>query len=68
MIHKIGRMRFRKVERLLNKNGYYLKRTNGSHSIFENKEGNKITVPRNSGSTVNKHILKQIIKKNGIKL
>lgn len=53
--------------RLLEKNGFVLKRTKGSHQIFYNKETNKtVIVPIHGGRDIPKGTFYAIIKQSGI--
>lgn len=60
-------MRPREVISKLKKNGWELKRINGSHHIFE-KDGNITIVGFHGSKDVKKPVIKAIEKQTGIKL
>lgn len=45
--------------KMLRKNGYYLDRQKGSHSIFKNTEGNHISIPRKISMVVANRLIKE---------
>lgn len=53
--------KFRDFYKLLNSNGYYLNRTNGSHAIFVNHNGMHISIPlaREIKSVIALRLIKQ---------
>ena len=51
---------FRKFTRMLTDNGYKRTRIRGSHYIFENAEGNSITVNKD----INRMVKARLIKEN----
>lgn len=55
-------LNFREFVIILNKNGYVLVRTSGSHHIFKNGT-NTITINRNP----NRMIVRRLIKENNLK-
>ena len=62
------RFKFREFKEVLNKNGYYFARGGkGDHIIFKNKEGRTMSIPR-STTTINKFLVKRIVKEYGIDL
>jgi predicted RNA binding protein YcfA (HicA-like mRNA interferase family) len=48
--------------RALERAGFFLARQSGSHKIFKNKEGTRITIPYHSGKILHPKILKSILK------
>ncbi len=50
--------------KLLEKNGWYFKRSGGSHDIYTNGEENE-TIPRHK--EINENLAKSIIKRRGLK-
>lgn len=52
---------FREFSKLLKAKGYFSVRQKGSHVIFENNQGNTITVPNHPGKTLGKGLLRQLI-------
>lgn len=51
--------------KLLESNGWILKRHGGNHDIYSNKKGGRITVPRHS--ELKENLVKGEIKKWGLK-
>lgn len=50
--------------RMIKKNGFYYMRTNGSHSIFINKEGRHMSVPKK----LNCILANRLIKENNLNI
>ena len=50
---------FRKFKRLLNDNGYRCDRIKGSHYIFENDQGNTISINKKPNRMVMQRLLKE---------
>ncbi|MBU4311440.1 MAG: type II toxin-antitoxin system HicA family toxin [Candidatus Omnitrophica bacterium] len=48
----------RAVERL----GFYLARQSGSHKIYKNKKGMRITIPYHKGKILHPKIIKSVLK------
>lgn len=53
----------REFIKLVEKNGFQYKRTNGSHSIYYNNNGRHISIPRNLECV----IARRLIKENNLK-
>jgi len=47
---------------VLVKLGFYLARQSGSHKIYKNTEGKRVTVPFHAGKILHPKVLKSIIK------
>ena len=47
---------------ILVKLGFYLARQSGSHKIYKNTEGKRVTVPFHAGKILHPKVLKSIIK------
>lgn len=47
---------------VLEKNGFVLSRQSGSHKIYKNNNGQRVTVPYHSGKILHPKILKSILK------
>lgn len=54
----------RQFIRIVEKNGYYYSRNNGSHSIYVNKEGKHISIPL----SMNMCITRRLIKENNLEI
>ena len=52
----------KKLIKILNKKGFVKVRQSGSHAIFRNSEGSRVTVPVHASKDLGKGLLKQIIK------
>lgn len=48
--------------RALEKKGFFFKRQSGSHAIYANIHGTKVTVPIHGKKNIGKGLLKQIMK------
>jgi predicted RNA binding protein YcfA (HicA-like mRNA interferase family) len=66
MSEKLPRITAKKVIALLEKKGFSLARQSGSHKIYKNKSGVRVTVPDHTGKILHPKILKQICKDAGI--
>lgn len=58
----------RKVSLVLEKQGYEIVRQSGSHRIFRNQEGIRVTLPVHSGKIIHPKILNKIAEDTGIAL
>lgn len=61
MTEKLPRVTAKDVVRVIEKTGFTLSRQSGSHRIFKNNEGKRITVPMHSGKILHPKILKSIL-------
>lgn len=62
-------MTFRKVKKILTKNGWSLVRTKGSHAQFKKTGMNFVaTVPNHGGKDISIGVLKQLEKGTGLSL
>jgi predicted RNA binding protein YcfA (HicA-like mRNA interferase family) len=52
----------REFIKIIEKNGYYYSRNNGSHSIYKNDVGNHISIPK----SMNICIIRRLIKENNL--
>jgi predicted RNA binding protein YcfA (HicA-like mRNA interferase family) len=52
----------------LEKLGFGLSRQSGSHRIYKNPQGKRVTVPYHKGKTLHPKILRSIVKDVGISL
>jgi len=59
---KLPRVEAKDIIRVLEKKGFVLVRQSGSHKIYRNKEGKRMTIPFHSGKTLHPKVLKNIIK------
>jgi len=54
---------FNSFSRLLRNNGFLVARTRGDHTIFKNKDGRHVSVPK----TINPCVAQRLIKENNLK-
>lgn len=55
-------LKFKDLEKILKKLGYFPIRQKGSHVIFENKSGSILSVPNHPRKTIGKGLLRQFIR------
>ena len=48
--------------RVLEKAGFFLARQSGSHKIYKNREGKRVTIPYHSGKILHPKVLNSILK------
>jgi predicted RNA binding protein YcfA (HicA-like mRNA interferase family) len=61
MSEKIPRVSADKVIRVLERTGFAMVRQSGSHKIYKNKEGVRVTIPYHSGKMIHPKIIKNIL-------
>nr|WP_319372372.1 type II toxin-antitoxin system HicA family toxin [uncultured Methanobacterium sp.] len=61
MTDKLPRVTASKVIKVLESTGFVMVRQSGSHKIYKNKKGVRITVPYHSGKILHPKILKRIL-------
>ncbi len=61
---KVKQWTYREFKKLLNKNGYSMDRSSGSHNIFKNAQNKTISVP--SGRVLNKMLTRRLIKESNL--
>jgi predicted RNA binding protein YcfA (HicA-like mRNA interferase family) len=62
MSEKLPRLTATDIIRVLEKAGFFLSRQSGSHKIYKNNSGKRVTVPYHSGDIVHPKVLKSILK------
>jgi predicted RNA binding protein YcfA (HicA-like mRNA interferase family) len=62
MSEKLPRVTATDIIRALEKAGYSLSRQSGSHKIYKNSSGRRVTVPYHSGDILHPKVLKSILK------
>jgi len=62
MTEKLPRVEAKKIIRILNKLGFKLVRQSGSHKIFRDSEGKRVTVPYHSKKILHPKLLKSILR------
>jgi len=61
MTVKLPRVTAVEVIRVLEHAGFYLSRQSGSHKIYKNKQGKRVTVPYHSGKILHPKTFKSIL-------
>ncbi|MBI2076292.1 MAG: type II toxin-antitoxin system HicA family toxin [Candidatus Aenigmarchaeota archaeon] len=59
---KLPRVTANEIIKILEKKGFRLARQSGSHKIYKNMEGKRVTVPYHSGKILHPKVLKSIIR------
>ena len=67
-MRKTPRIDARRVSQVLEKHGYITVRQSGSHKIYKNPEGIRVTLPVHSGKIIHPKILNKISEDTGIPL
>ncbi len=62
MSDKLPRVGADKVIKVLEHIGFFLVRQSGSHKIYKNAEGKRITVPFHSGKTLHPKLLRSVLR------
>jgi len=62
MSEKLPRLTATDIIRVLEKAGFFLSRQSGSHKIYKNNSGKRVTVPYHSGDILHPKVLKSIMK------
>ncbi|MBW2039135.1 MAG: type II toxin-antitoxin system HicA family toxin [Deltaproteobacteria bacterium] len=62
MSDKLPRVTAKEVIKVLEKIGFSLSRQSGSHRIYKNREGRRVTVPFHSGRIIHSKVLKSILR------
>jgi predicted RNA binding protein YcfA (HicA-like mRNA interferase family) len=62
MTDRLPRVSAAEAARVLEKAGFFLARQSGSHRIYKNAEGLRVTVPYHSGKELHPKILKSILR------
>ncbi len=62
MTEKLPRVTATDTIRVLEQIGFSLTRQSGSHKIYKNKEGKRVTVPYHSGKILHPKTLKSILR------
>jgi len=68
MSAKLPRVPAKKIIAILEKKGFVLVRQSGSHKIYKNSSGIRVTVPDHAGKILHPKILSQICKDANIPL
>ena len=63
---RLPRLTALEVVRVIERKGFVLVRQSGSHKIFRNSEGTRITLPFHSGKILHPKLLKSILEDAGL--
>jgi len=63
---RLPRVTAQEIIRVLERRGFVMVRQSGSHKIFRNPEGTRITVPFHSGKILHPKLLKSILEDAGL--
>ncbi len=61
MSPKLPRVTAQEMIRVLERLGFYLARQSGSHKIYKNAEGKRVTVPYHAKKTLHPKVVKSIL-------
>ena len=66
MSEKLPRVTANEMIKIVEKLGFHLSRQSGSHKIFKNNEGKRVTIAYHSGKILHPKIIKSILVDVGI--
>jgi len=66
MTRKLPRVTADEAIRALEKAGFSLSRQSGSHRIYRNTEGRRVTIPYHSGKTLHPKVMNSVLKDAGL--
>jgi len=61
-MERLPRITAVEVIKVLKRAGFFLVRQSGSHKIFKNKAGKRVTVPYHSGKTIHLKVIHSILR------
>jgi predicted RNA binding protein YcfA (HicA-like mRNA interferase family) len=59
---RLPRLTALEIIRILERRGFSLSRSSGSHQIFKNSAGRRVTVPVHAGKTLHPKVLQSILR------
>jgi len=62
MSEKLPRVTAADIIKVLEKAAFFLSRQSGSHKIYKNTQGRRVTVPYHAGNVLHPKVLKSILK------
>ncbi len=62
MMEKLPRVTAAEAMKVLERSGFLLARQSGSHKIYKNKEGKRVTVPYHTGRILHPKVLQSILR------
>lgn len=63
---RLPRVTADEVMKVLERKGFSLVRQSGSHKIYKNQEGKRVTVPYHAGKIIHPKVLKSILRDAGL--
>ncbi len=66
MTRRLPRVTADEAIRALEKAGFSLSRQSGSHRIYRNTEGRRVTIPYHSGKTLHPKVMNSVLKDAGL--
>jgi predicted RNA binding protein YcfA (HicA-like mRNA interferase family) len=66
MSEKLPRVTAAEIIRVLERLGFSLARQSGSHKIYKNQEGKRITIPYHARKIIHPKVLRSILKDAGL--
>lgn len=66
MTEKPPRITAAEAVKALEKAGFFLARQSGSHKIYKNKEGKRVTISYHAGKILHPKVLKNILRDAGL--
>jgi predicted RNA binding protein YcfA (HicA-like mRNA interferase family) len=66
MSERLPRLTAKEIIRILERHGFNLSRSSGSHHIYKNSEGKRVTVPVHAGKIIHPKILISILRDMGM--
>jgi predicted RNA binding protein YcfA (HicA-like mRNA interferase family) len=67
-MYKLPRVSATEVMKALEQAGFFLVRQSGSHKIYKNREGKRVTIAYHAGKTVHPKILQSILRDSGLSM
>ncbi|HAF70300.1 MAG: hypothetical protein XD60_1509 [Acetothermia bacterium 64_32] len=61
-MERLPRVTADEVIKALQRAGFFFARQSGSHKIYKNKEGKRVTVPYHAGRTLHPKVLQSILR------
>jgi predicted RNA binding protein YcfA (HicA-like mRNA interferase family) len=62
MMEKLPRVTATEAIKVLEHAGFFLARQSGSHKIYKNQRGRRVTVPYHTGKTLHPKVLQSILR------
>ena len=62
MSERLPRLTAREIVRVLERQGFTLSRSSGSHHIYKDATGRRVTVPVHAGKTLHPKVLQSILR------